>query len=39
MDRTISNRMFITLIASYVVLAALSVFLPQDSFGALSAVW
>jgi membrane protease YdiL (CAAX protease family) len=33
MDRTISNRIFIALVAIYVVLAALSVFLPQDSFG------
>jgi hypothetical protein len=34
MDRTISNRIFIALIAIYVMLAGLSVFLPQDSFGA-----
>jgi hypothetical protein len=34
MDKTISNRIFIALIAIYVLLAALSVFLPQDSFGA-----
>ncbi len=34
MDKTISNRIFIALIAIYVVLAALSVFLPQNAFGA-----
>jgi membrane protease YdiL (CAAX protease family) len=33
-DKTISNRIFIALIAIYVLLAALSIFLPQDSFGA-----
>jgi hypothetical protein len=33
MDKTISNRMFIAFIAVYVLMAGLSVFLPQDSFG------
>lgn len=33
-DRSISNRIFVGLIALYGVLAATSVFLPQDAFGA-----
>jgi hypothetical protein len=33
MDKTISNRMFIALIAVYVLMAGLSVLLPQDAFG------
>jgi hypothetical protein len=33
-DKTLSNHIFIALIALYSVLAAISVFLPQDYFGA-----
>ena len=33
-DKAISNRIFIGLIALYGLLAAISVFLPQDYFGA-----